>query len=118
MGDRFGIGIIGCGEISVAHNAAYRGLAEHCRVVAVSDVMEAVAKRRAEEFGVETVYPDWHALLADRRVDVVAICTPHYLHAPMAIAAEGGQARAGGEADVHEHRRSAGDDRGGGAPTA
>ena len=87
MGDRFGIGIIGCGEISVAHNAAYRGLAEHCQVVAVSDVMEAVAQRRAEEFGVETVYPDWHALLEDKRIDAVAICTPHYLHAPMAIAA-------------------------------
>lgn len=91
IGDKFGIGIIGCGEIAAAHNKAYRELADDCRVVALSDVNEAAARRRAQEFGVETVYADYHDLLDDRRVDAVAICTPHYLHAPMAIAA----ARAG-----------------------
>jgi len=86
-GRRFGIGIVGCGEISAAHNKAYRELADHCELVALSDVNEAAARRRAQDFGVETVYADYHDLLADKRVDVVAVCTPHYLHAPIAIAA-------------------------------
>jgi predicted dehydrogenase len=86
-GGRFGIGIIGCGEIAAAHHKAYRELADHCQIVALADVNEAAARRRAQEFGVETVYADYHDLLADRRVDAVAICTPHALHAPMAIAA-------------------------------
>jgi predicted dehydrogenase len=90
-GGKFGIGIIGCGEIAAAHHKAYRELADYCQLIAVADVNEAAARRRAQEFGVETVYRDYHDLLADRRIDVVAICTPHSLHAPMAIAA----ARAG-----------------------
>ena len=87
MAQKFGIGIIGCGEISAAHSRAYRELADYCEIVAMSDSVEAAAKRRAQEFEVETVYTDYHDLLADRRIDAVAICTPHYLHAPMAIAA-------------------------------
>jgi UDP-N-acetyl-2-amino-2-deoxyglucuronate dehydrogenase len=87
MGKKFGIGIIGCGEISASHYRAYQEIADHCEIVALSDAVEAAAKRRAQEFGVETVYTDYHDLLADKRVDVVAICTPHYLHAPMTIAA-------------------------------
>src|SRR5262245_61806432 len=86
-GRRLGVGIVGCGEISVAHNRAYQGLPEHVELVALSDVVEPVARRRAQEFGLETIYLDYHDLIADRRVDVVAICTPHYLHAPIAIAA-------------------------------
>jgi predicted dehydrogenase len=84
---KFGIGLVGCGEISAAHHRAYRELADHCELVALSDVSEAAARRPAQEFGVETVYPHYHDQLADRRVDVVAICTPHYLHASMAVAA-------------------------------
>ena len=87
MSKKFGIGIIGCGEISASHYRAYRELADECEIVALSDAVEAAAKRRAQEFGVETVYTDYHDLLADKRVDAVAICTPHYLHAPMTIAA-------------------------------
>jgi UDP-N-acetyl-2-amino-2-deoxyglucuronate dehydrogenase len=85
MAVKFGIGIIGCGEISAAHNRAYNKLGDYCQVVAVSDVVETAASRRAQEFGVETIYTDYHDLLADKRVDAVAICTPHFLHAPMAI---------------------------------
>jgi predicted dehydrogenase len=85
MAKKFGIGIIGCGEISASHNRAYKELADYCEIVAVSDVFEPMARRRAEEFGVETVYLDYHDLLADKRVDAVALCLPHYLHAPITI---------------------------------
>lgn len=87
MAKKIGIGIIGCGEIAAAHGRAYRALADDCEIVAVSDTVEAMARHRAQEFEVETIYTDYHDLLDDQRVDVVAICTPHYLHAPMTIAA-------------------------------
>jgi predicted dehydrogenase len=87
MAKKFGIGIIGCGEISAAHHRAYRAIADECEIVALSDSFEPAARRRSQEFGVETVYTNYHDLLADPRVDAVAICTPHYLHAPMTIAA-------------------------------
>ena len=87
MKNRFRIGIIGCGEISAAHGRAYTALSDYCEIVAMSDTVEAAAQRRAAEFGVDTVYTNYHDLLADERIDAVAICTPHYLHAPMTIAA-------------------------------
>src|SRR5438552_3334774 len=87
MAKKFGIGIIGCGEIAAAHGRAYRALSDDCEIVAMSDTVEAMARHRAHEFEVETIYTDYHDLLDDHRVDVVAICTPHYLHAPMTIAA-------------------------------
>jgi predicted dehydrogenase len=85
MATKFGIGIIGCGEISAAHGRAYQKLADQCELVAVSDVLEPAARRRAQEFGVDTVYTDYHDLLADKRIDAVAVCTPHFLHAPITI---------------------------------
>jgi predicted dehydrogenase len=92
MAKKLGIAIVGCGEISAAHYRAYRQITDLCELVAVSDVVESAARRRAQEFGVDTVYTDYHQLLEDQRVDVVAICTPHYLHAPMTIqAAEAGK---------------------------
>jgi predicted dehydrogenase len=86
-GKKLGVGIVGCGEISVAHNRAYQGLPDHVQLVALADVVEPIARRRAQEFGVDAVYTDYHDLIADPRVDVVAVCTPHYLHAPVTIAA-------------------------------
>jgi predicted dehydrogenase len=70
---------------------AYRELADQCEVIAVSDVNEAAARSRAAQFSVPDVHTDYRRLLADERVQVVSVCTPHFLHAPLTVAA----ARAG-----------------------
>ncbi len=44
------------------------------------------AARRGPALDAE-LYTDYHELIADQRVDAVAIAAPNYLHAPMAIAA-------------------------------
>jgi UDP-N-acetyl-2-amino-2-deoxyglucuronate dehydrogenase len=88
---KLGVGVIGCGGISSAHLWAYRELAEECEVIAVCDASEAAARRRAAEFEVPEVHTDVESLLADDRVQVVSVCLPHFLHAPVTIAA----ARAG-----------------------
>jgi predicted dehydrogenase len=89
--DKIGIGILGCGGISAAHLEAYRNLSDQCEIVAVCDPIEAAARKRAEAYGVPHVYTDPDRLLADERIQVVSVCTPHFLHAPLTIAA----ARAG-----------------------
>jgi predicted dehydrogenase len=84
---RFGIGIIGCGGIASAHVAAYQQFPDDCEIVAVSDVRPEAMERLAARVGAARAYPRWQDLLADARVDIVSICTPHDLHAPMALAA-------------------------------
>lgn len=71
--------IVGAGAMGTVH-AAILGLLQGIRIVAVVDVDEAAAKRLAEPIGAE-IYQDLETLLAERRVDVVDIVTPHHLHA-------------------------------------
>jgi len=85
------LGIVGCGGISITHAAGYMQASDLCQIVAVCDIVPARALARMKETGASAAYDDYHNLLADDRVDAVSICTPHYLHAPVAIAA----ARAG-----------------------
>ena len=85
MVEKLGVGIIGCGAVSGAHASAWNTFPEDCEIIAVCDKVEPIA--RLEDFGAQTMYLDYHDLLADERIHVVSVCTPHYLHAPVTIAA-------------------------------
>src|SRR5436305_1717222 len=85
--EKLGVGVIGCGGISSSHLAAYRELAGECEVIAVCDPREEAARARAAQFQVPEVHTDYQRLLADERIHVVSVCTPHFLHAPISIAA-------------------------------
>lgn len=85
MPKKFGVGIIGCGGVSSAHGEAYRNLSDQCDIIAVGDPVKTNANRLADHFEVETRYADYHDLLADERIDVVSVCVPHFLHAPITI---------------------------------
>lgn len=81
-----GVALVGCGRIADLHAAAY--LANpRAEIVAVCDVNESVARRRAAEWGAQRWYRDIEELLADREIEAVEILTPHQLHAAHAIAA-------------------------------
>src|SRR3712207_4354903 len=88
---KLGVGVIGCGGISTAHLWAYRELADECDVIAVCDTNEEAARQRAADYQALEVYTDYRRLLQDERIQVVSVCLPHFLHAPVSIAA----ARAG-----------------------
>lgn len=77
--------VIGCGNISRRHTEA---LTESSRaeLVAVCDIREDRAAAAGEKFGVP-YYTDYRDVLAREDIDCIHICTPHYLHAPIAIAA-------------------------------
>jgi len=82
-------GIIGCGVIGPVHAQALDELPNAC-LAGVCDIVPARAATLAATYDVPTE-TDYRALLSRPEIDAVCICTPHYLHAEMAIAA----ARAG-----------------------
>ncbi len=89
MSEPLGVGLVGAGGFGVFCIAAFQEMPE-VAVTAVADV----DRRRAEAAAPlgAAVYDDYAALLADPRVEIVAVNTPPALHAPMAIqAAEAGK---------------------------
>ena len=90
--DKVGVGLIGSGFMGKCHALAWTGVravfgdAPPIRLVALCEIEEGLARKRAAEFGFETATTDWKALVADPAVDVVSITAPNDWHAPMAIA--------------------------------
>lgn len=82
---KIGVGIIGAGTIARAHLQAYQAWPGECQVVAVADVEPSRAQELAQAAGGARWYTDYRELLAQPDVDLVSICTPPYLHAPMAV---------------------------------
>jgi len=79
------IGLIGCGHISATHVKGYKELGDVFDVVAVCDVDEDLAHRRAAELGVSHIFTDYQALLYTETINAVDLCLPHHLHAPVAL---------------------------------
>lgn len=77
------VGVAGLGFIGPAHIEALRRL-PNVVVVAVNDFNEEIAKSKAESLGIEKHYGDYDAFLADPEIQCVHICTPNFLHYPMA----------------------------------
>ncbi len=83
--DKLKVAIIGCGNIAPVHIAALQTL-ENAELYALCDIDRKRADKFAEKYGAKAVY-DYEKILGDPEVDVVHICTPHWLHESMAIAA-------------------------------
>jgi predicted dehydrogenase len=81
------VALVGAGNIASHHVPAYREFADEVELVAVCDLDEALARKRAAEVGVERVYTDVDALLQDVACDALDICTTPDQHAPIAFAA-------------------------------
>ena len=77
------VGLVGCGFVAELHMYAYQ------RVYGVDAAVTAVAARGdhvvdfAKKHRIPNAYRDFRALLADKEIDVVDICTPPMLHATM-----------------------------------
>jgi len=82
---KFRVAVIGCGGISRVHIAALMDM-ECVEIKAVCDIREERAAAAAEKTGAKA-YTDWHEVIALEDIDVVHVCLPHYLHAPVTIAA-------------------------------
>ncbi|MFP4977433.1 Gfo/Idh/MocA family protein [Paenibacillus sp. CN-4] len=80
--NKTGAAIIGCGAIYPLHAAAL-GEMEQAGLLAVVDSDPARAEEAARTYGCEAL-TDYRALLERPEIEVVHLCTPHYLHAEMA----------------------------------
>ena len=85
MNDVFRVGIAGCGGISGVHIPTLMAM-DGVEIRAVCDINPERARSAAERTGAE-IARDFGELIAREDIDVVHVLTPHYLHAPLAIAA-------------------------------
>jgi UDP-N-acetyl-2-amino-2-deoxyglucuronate dehydrogenase len=77
------VAVVGCGDISSVHFDAILANRD-VQLVAVCDIDAALATVTGRRLGA-AVYTDLTTMLTSVRPDVVHICTPHHLHARMAI---------------------------------
>ncbi len=81
------LGFIGCGEVGAEkHLPAVREVRE-LEVVAVADVDPERLRSVEARYGIRRVHRDAASLLADREIDVVAVCLPPRLQVAAALAA-------------------------------
>ena len=87
--DKLRAGIIGCGGIAESKEMPAikeTGLVE---MVAFCDIKAERAERAAQNFGTKDAktYTDYRALLEEKDLDIVYVCTPNRLHSEMTVAA-------------------------------
>ena len=75
------IGVVGAGFIGAVHAHAARRAG--ARIVGVAASTPASSEEAATRFGTERAFADGESLVASPDVDVVHICTPNQLHAPL-----------------------------------
>jgi predicted dehydrogenase len=88
QGDPVRVGLIGAGLAAGLHLRAYRACGRPpARVVALASAHLDRAQAVAEEYGIPHAYDDYRRLLDRSDVDVIDLCTPNYLHEPLAFEA-------------------------------
>ncbi|OHB75923.1 MAG: hypothetical protein A2Z25_01615 [Planctomycetes bacterium RBG_16_55_9] len=85
--DQLGVGIIGCGSVAEEYVKAFRK-DDRSKVRALVDRNRAHAERYRERYDLKcAVETDASVMLGSKDVDIVVVCTPHYLHTRYAVAA-------------------------------
>ena len=85
MPSELGVGIVGAGFIGTAHARGAR--LAGARIVGVATSTPDGGKEAAARLGADRSFPTADALVADPDIDVVHLCVPNELHAPLATAA-------------------------------
>lgn len=82
------VALVGCGNIANVHAALLSGM-ENVELCAFADCRKERAINFAERYGkgVARAYESLEELLVSEKPDVIHICTPHFLHVPMAVKA-------------------------------
>jgi predicted dehydrogenase len=81
------VALVGAGNIASHHLPAYAQFPDQVELVAICDLDEGLARRRAHDAGVERVYSDVDTLLREVACDALDICVTPDQHAPVALAA-------------------------------
>lgn len=86
MSNKIRVAVVGCGSISKHRHIPEYADNDHVELVAFVDPVLERAELYAEKHG-GVAYADYEVMLKEVKVDAVSVCTPNYLHAPVAIAA-------------------------------
>src|SRR5512135_129651 len=80
---KLNVGVLGAGRIGRVHaeNLAYR--IPEARVVAIADVILEAAQKLGGDLGIQNVYADPRAILDDKAIDAVIICSSTDTHAQL-----------------------------------
>jgi predicted dehydrogenase len=87
MAESIRVGIAGAGWPGQAHARGYKEAGAGFKIVAVADLIPDRRKRIMADYGAAREYSDAKELVADKEIDVISVCLPTALHAPIAIAA-------------------------------
>lgn len=79
------VSVVGCGNISKCHFNALSKI-EGITISSAVDIRPERADAAAEKYGCRAFY-SFEEMLKEDRPDCIHICTPHYLHVPMAVRA-------------------------------
>ena len=84
---KYRVAIVGCGVISGTHIPLLKK-EKYAQLIALCDIDTDAAYQKCKQYGLNLpVYSDYVQMLDREQPDAVHILTPHYLHAPMALAA-------------------------------
>ena len=75
MADKLRVGVIGAGRWAASAHLPGFVRSPLCDVVAICDRNEDLAKQRAQQFGIESVYTDAEQMIARGDIDVIDVCT-------------------------------------------
>lgn len=88
MLNKLKVGIVGCGAIAgMRHIPAFIRLKNSVTIQAVCDKNESLAQDTANRFHIPKAYPELSQMLVEEKLDIVDICTPPQVHAPLTIQA-------------------------------
>jgi UDP-N-acetyl-2-amino-2-deoxyglucuronate dehydrogenase len=85
MERKIGVALVGCGRIAPLHASALKEL-PFTELIMTMDVIRERAEKMAQEYGGEPT-DSFQDVLTNPKVEVVEICTPHYNHARLVLAA-------------------------------
>lgn len=86
MDKKWKIGIVGAGGITEQHLIAARD-EPRVEIAAISDAVPESARKKAEQYNIPVIYVDYREMLSSDELDVIVVCLPNYLHAPVTLEA-------------------------------
>jgi predicted dehydrogenase len=86
MMSKLGVGMAGAGSMARHHLDAWRD-SDETQVVAIWNRTQRKAQALADEYGIPAVCAEVDDLVHRQEVDIVSVCTPHFLHYSIGMAA-------------------------------
>lgn len=88
MADKLKAGIVGCGAVATfRHIPAFERLRGKVIIQAVCDKNKHLALETAKKHGIPAAYAELSEMLSKENLDIIDICTPPQIHAPLAVEA-------------------------------